>query len=347
MEQQFLIITIFTIITLLFVFDKNQRVILNKKGSVLIYLCLLLLLIFRPSDMADYENYTEAFKRTYNLRFEPVFLIIKYLAALSSNPGFWGIAFYALLSSSIRYNYILKFSTSVYASVLIYISNVYIAQDMIAIRVALATALLLPALYYKTIGNYKYMLIVLLLCILSHYTSALFLIIIMISPKKSYSYLYLLLLLGAFILAYRGYTVGGYLSLIRLSQVQVLVDLYSNQEGINIFNLLQYGRVLICCFCWFIQIKHSDTICANGNSLSPVLLLKLYTIGLVLAFIFSDIISISVRSSEILLSVEVLMIPLYFKTYFRNEILFKSIILLYSSIILYISLHDTAYWPNL
>lgn len=344
-DQQYYIITIFVIVAISFLSTSLINLEKNRIYGFSLYIILLLLVVFRPCSMSDYENYKNSFLVSYDIRFEPIFGAVKYVVKQFENPAFWGIATFAFLSVSIRLLFVYKCSSSLFASLLVYISNVYIAQDMIAIRAALATAFLLPSLYYKANGDKYKFIIFLLLAVLSHYSACLFFILLFVSSQKAYANYYFILLLISFILTFFGVTFGQYLSMIGIMQIQSAAEIYMNQKGINIFNLLQIGRIIVCCFCWFIHREYTN----KGENIDgfATLLLKVYTLGLCFAFLFSDLISISVRSSELFFSVEILMVPYYFSKGFRNPIIYKTILLTYASIILYISIHDIAYWPNL
>lgn len=305
---------------------------------------MIILAVFRSSSMADYENYALAFDPSeQELRFEPLFKVIKGIASLFSNSAFIGFAIYAFASILIRWSVIKITPSLILASLLVYQSNIYIAQDQIAIRAGLASALLLLAFYLKERDNKKGSVIVSLLACLSHYSAASAIPLMFVSKRKSYGVLYVTALAVSAALAYAGIGFGNLFGYIGIVQVQSLFEMYSNQSEFNAFNMMQYGRILICLFCWYVQKSQEQKLVRENFVITPVVLLKTYTVGLVLAFLFADLISLAIRFSELLLAVEILMIPMYFSVWFRKNG-YKIMISLYSSVIFAFSLSNSTYF---
>ena len=342
MVTQILLIILFIICGVLLLYPlKIER--LNKILLITIYVVVISLVICRPRVMADYNNYEIAFEGLDDLRFEPSFNLIRMLASLLGNTVFWGFVIYALMSVSMRILYISKFEGLTWGMLMVYFSNILVAQDMIAIRAAVASSLLLYTVdcYVK---QEKLKTFCLLLCaVLFHYSAAFFFILFIISSEKVHRLFYLSILFVCHVLAYKNLHLNQFFEILNfIDAMDTLNNIYMDNPELNVFNLLHIGHIAICCFFWtFVQrIQKYDE--------RALTFLKLYTIGLCAIPLFAEMIAVSLRLSEMFLSVEIILVPIGFFAIFENKIVSRLLILSYSIVIFYFTITNLQYWnPDL
>lgn len=322
---------------MMFVSSPRQK---RHKNIWLYVLVLSLVAALRPDTMPDYENYVSAVENSNSYdsnRFEFTFNVIKWIA----HSDYLALFFiYALISVSIRICQIKKLSPVLWGSMLIYISYIFVLHDMIQIRAAVASALLLVIIPHIYNRNWKAFLFLTFIAISFHYSAIIFLLLWFINPRKYKPSIYILALLLSYCLALLGTTVTSLISYIPFEPIQLLYTSYSSKvdDYVNIFNALQLGR---CCLCVFLWYKASFV---NARYKYYITLLKIYTLGLCALPLFSDIVALAVRVSQLLLSIEMILIPVGFIYMFRQKIFAKVSILLYAFVLLFFTLSNTMYW---
>lgn len=329
------------------IFNNNVRyTIENKSGQsnalILLIISMIFLVIFRDVNMADYADYKYDFEsKVYYGNAEPMYQFIRRVARQFPNPWIVASLFFSSLSLIIKMRYFEKLSPSYYGSLLVYLSYLYVAQDMIAIRSACAAAFLLPIVQYAVNKQWFNALMFILIATCFHYSAFIFVLILFLtnnSVKRKWFY-YILLIISV-ILAYKEIQLGKIITIANIAIVGDKLGKYEYQDGINPFNIVQMGRFCICVLGW-INIKKMQLIMDN-----ILVYLKIYTIAVCSFFLFSDLISLAFRVSELLIIVEVLVIPtLFFSIFIKRLLLAKIGIVIYSSIVLFCyTLFNSAYW---
>jgi len=288
--------------------------------------------------MADYDAYEYGLKGYGGERMEPAFHIIRAIAKFLGSPVMLGFTFYALLSVTNRYVHIKKETPNLMASMLVYMSYIFVVQDMIAIRAAVASSILLIAVNYRFNKDWLKLFITIAIACMFHYTAAIFLVLLVTSENKPRKIFYLAILLGSYVLNLVGITLTKYIGLIGIAAITNLLSMYDYVAEANIFNLVQIGHILICIVFWIFSDR---LVSLNPKSL---IYLKLYTIALCFVPLLSDMLVIAYRLSEMLLSVEVILLPIGFYAIFKKTILKKGVILAYSLIIFYFTMTNLQYW---
>lgn len=337
-DTQIKIVLLFLIVAVLFLRRCKFQTV-DKRFFVAIMVIMILTVVFRNSTIADYDNYYNSV--VFMLggdRFEPTYHIIRYISNLTFFPWEFFCLAYASVSVVLRMKYIRNESSLIWGSMLVYISNIFITQDMIAIRASAASAILLYSLKYNMEDNKKYMLLTISLAAMFHYSALLFLFLLFIDGEKKYRLFYVLLLLGSYILAITGLTFGSCLSYLNNDYLTNNYVQNIHVQSLNIFNLVQMGHVLICLLAWLFL----DVIIKKDNTI--LLYLKVYTIGLALAVLFSDFLSVALRMSELMLSIDVIFIPIVFSSLFNNILFKKLSILSYCMVVLIVNLTSANYW---
>ena len=349
LTQKFLLL-LFVILSILYLFDSKLicLTVNNKKTTrnfviVIISIYLILVAMFRSPSMADYQPYIDDFN--YKTEAEPLFLVIKRIAMFisSSNVGLYGIYLFAVISISLRLNFMKIYKPFFIPAILVYMSRVLVEQDMIAIRAGLATAIALYGIYYHTKEKRLKSIVFIVMAVCAHYSALLFLFVPFLNNKRYMAKYYLGGLVLSYLFVFLGIQFGEYLNLIQLSFILDKLDTYTYDDTYNPFNLLHVGHVFVCFVCWYLQIfrmKENTDICGLNASV----FLRVYTVGCICGTIFSDIISIAIRSSQLLFSMDIVIIPLYFSYLSKYPSVQRMSIVTYSSVIFYITMTDTFFW---
>lgn len=337
-SSQFFLIFLFFLCSVLIIITKNIDPSISKRRSMWIIVFVFILVVTRPDTMADYKSYIEDFKYSqYSLNSEPAFNGIKFLVQ-SVGSFYIGFVSYAFISLGIRFKYIKRYPELSLFCLLVFISNFLVLQDMIAIRSAVASALLLFLVDAKNDKRYIKCLLIILVAICFHYSAFLFFIIFFLNSHKPHRFLFLCLIPISYIITLAGFTFGASLGIIfDLNILPFALHSYSDQE-LNIFNLIQVAHIIICLYAWWkiniISHKYPNVL----------LFLKLYTIAICLLPLFSDFISVGIRISELLLSVEIILIPMIISGTIKNRNLQIISVILYSSVIFYFTINNLQYW---
>lgn len=317
----------------------NNRVV--RKPLLLITVFLILIALFRNQGMADYQGYKYLFETKHEFeRSEPFFTLVRKLAQISPWPWFVGSLIIATIGISLKVSFIKKYSPVVWGSMLVYLSYLYVAQDLIAIRSACASAMLLPILESSAQRDFKRALLFCLAAACFHTTALVFLPLVLLNKDKGYRWFYIGCVILSYYLASREIFLGKLVALLEFKNAENHYAFYSLGDSVNIFNLIQIFRLLICLLSWIFYKK------MHAKYPQMLLYLKAYTIGIVLFVLFSDIISIAIRLQELFLVVEIILIPcLFYSVFGRKKILSKIAVISYAAIALFlITLNNPAYW---
>lgn len=340
-DTQILLLFLFCSIVIVFLFSSSKKVSNIQLNFVTII--LIIIAVSRDAHVADYTGYYKDFISINKplSEYEPTFSLIKGIASNTLAPAFFGFLIYAFISIYFRLRMVKKLSPLWWGSILVYITNVYVAQDLIAIRAACATAFSLYIIYYKLKNDWKKALIFLFIASCFHYSAVLYVLILFISTKKSFRWIYLGLLAGCYILSYYEFTFSYLFGLISNPIVENLYNHHKYTDPINIFNLLQIGRIFICLTGWLFlnRIKKKDE--------RIVVYLKMYTIGISLFVLFSDLTTVALRFSDLFMSIDILLIPVLITGLFKNGLLSKVIIVIYSVVLFYFTINEPTYFLNL
>lgn len=311
---------------------------LNNKISITIAFILVLIIVFRPENMADYYNYKVMFTEGS----ERVELFFQFLIKQTKQLNLDYLITFAVIASFsvlLKMRAINKMTTMPIFSIMIWLSEILIIQDMIAIRSACAASLLLWIIYFKMNRQNKWMWISIACAICCHYTSIIYLILPFISSNKTRKILYITSLIASMLLAYIGFSIISILPGTYSSMYNDLLTAYSKQEAANPFNLLQLFRCGICLLLWYTIPKIGEL------NKYLVICIKSYTIGCILFFLSSQMISVAFRLEELFIVTEIILIPyLSFLYYSRISKISKLIPIIIGSILLWFNITSNAFW---
>lgn len=307
----YIVILLYILFSIFVIFDSKLSNIFrsNNISSYIVWGILTCIATFRPDGMPDYESYYNFFTIGGSSRFEIGFVsYIEFFKLLSPNPTFL-FAMVAMMSIGIKLSIIRKLTNAFWLSLIIYLPGIFILHDMIQIRAAVASGLLLWAtkyIYDRDLGKF---LITSIIAILFHNSALLILPLWFITCNKSHKLLYILLIPIAYALTIGGITIGHLAELIPIEAIRLSWQMYQismeNDIGtnINIYNSLHILRCIMCLF----LLWNIDRI--SRYSKIAVLWVKIYVLSLALFVLMSDIPVIAFRVSELYQIVEILLIP--------------------------------------
>lgn len=342
-NSQVAIILLFIFATILFLLpQKKKNRELHHYIYLFFYIALVVIAVTRPENTADTDNYTAAFRTGMaSSRLEPMYFLIVQFARWFPFPVVVGFTIYALLSITPRFFYINKQSINIWASLMVYMSYCYIAQDIIAIRSAVASAILLLVIWFRLQNKIKYMIAAILVATLFHYTALVFFAIMIIKPNKNNRLFYIALLVGSYFLYFLEFDIRtvfpilNYLSFLEYN----LTDYYnSTAEVYGTLNGPQILRLTTCVFFWIFVNKIKAT---NPYALTY---LKVFTISLCMFPIFSSVATMGYRLYEIFASAEAIGLPILFMGVFRRKVYNRAAIMIYTFYFFYVSITSSAYW---
>lgn len=339
--SQYLLILLFIMAAALFLFSNLDRK--NNYALLSLYLIsLVVIAVTRPETTADTDNYYAGFLTgSFSERMEPMYALIVSFARLFPFPVLIGFTIYAIMSVKPRFSFIKKYSTSVWASVLVYMSYCYVAQDIVAMRSSVASVLLLYIIDFKLRGEKRKMLLCIFIAILFHYTAIAFFVLFFVDAEKKQRRLYLSLLLGCYILCFNGFDIR-YILLpfidISFLEYNLIHYISSTNEVYGTINGPQILRITTCVFFW-INIDKIVQLYPNA-----LLFLKIFTISLCMFPVFSSIDIMGYRFYELFSSAEILLLPICFMGALRKPVFYKTAILIYTSYFFFNSITSLAYW---
>jgi hypothetical protein len=319
---------IFLLIALLSLY-RNDRT--EKIFYVGVSLLLFLMAGFRGNIDIDYQGYVTLFNKASNLtsiRIEPTFLIISYIAKHLFNNVLFLFLIYALIGVSLNFYAIKKLTDFCLLSVLVYFSNFYLLHEMTQIRVGVASALILlsikPLLEKKLIP----FLIIIAIAFTFHYSAILALPLYFLDGRKINVTLFVLIIPVSYLFYFLNIHLTSLIELIPIPEVSVKFLQYKNLALLNnaykgnVFNILQLAR---CLFVYFLLWKWE--ILQQNNKYS-ILLIKIYIIAISILVLLSDIPGLGARASELLMPVEILLIPFLIYIFKQKQLATMSIIVI-------------------
>lgn len=313
---------------------------INRWVYISFLICMVLICTFRPENMADYQQYLSAFRYGAD-RFEPIFQ----LAYKGLNVcGFEPLSFFfvvAILTVAIKGGAVWRMTAFPMLSLAVWISDILIIQDMIAVRAALASAFLLWMVYFKCNHHSTYMWVACALAVCSHFSALIIAVLAFISTKKSCKKRYLTALLVSMLFPLANISMLDYMPYISASYEQLL-EAYTDSMSANPYNLMVLARCMIAVVLWV----YIDRIAPHNKYL--ILLTKAYTIGCILFFLFWRQISVAFRFGELFWVCEIITFPYLLYIYGKKyKELGKFIPIAISLVLLCLNFTSVMYWNRI
>ncbi|RED19602.1 EpsG-like putative glucosyltransferase [Flavobacterium cutihirudinis] len=259
----------------------------------------------------DSVLYEEMFFNYDTSMVEPSFqLLSEFIQAhLDSNITylFFLYAFFGVLTKLLAIKQLTKLW---FLSLLIYLSNFYIIQELTTIRAGVASGFLMLCLKPIHDRDWKKFLLFVSIAVFFHYSALVILPLWFLGSKPRKQWLLLSIPLG-YLVYFSGINLVG---VIPIPGVQEKLEMYKQLQelgdekatAINVFNLLFLARIVIF---YFLLWKY-DLIASNNKYFT--LLIKIYCLGLVVFLIFSTMPVVAFRINELFSVTEIILIPLLF-----------------------------------
>ncbi|MCL1617178.1 EpsG family protein [Bacteroides sp. ET71] len=233
-------------------------------------------------------------------------LLSKIILAIFNSPiaVFWGVA---CISVALNLNSFRKYSASFLICVLYYFVHLYVLKDMIQIRAGLASAICLYAIRYLELREYKKYIFITCLAISMHFSAIVCLLILLFYRYRCnrivLKYLFILCLLIGLVCP-----LGQFIKMFlfgideRLSAYIMYGDSgFASELGI-FTNLNTVKSMALFLIAYFFYNK------LNSSNRYFVYIFYIYALGVYWLMIFNDFAIIGARMSNILLSVEPILI---------------------------------------
>ena len=313
---------------------KELILIMNFTGIILVLFAGL------RYDNPDYSNYVEIYngiiknekgESSPDIGFNA---ICRLLSLISRNPVIMFLTI-AFLSITINFKAIKQYTPYVFICILLYFVHNYVLKDMIQIRAGLASALCLYSLRYLPKEKYKNAILFWVLALSVHFTSILFGVVYLIhklklSKRVLFTCLVLSLIIGTI------YPLG------QLIKIVTGLDAYSNRAALYVAygdegyasalgiwtNINTVKSLFIALFLFFYydrlnKWKYFYPLCVS------------YVVGLCWLICFNDFSIVASRMSNILLSVEPILLTYFYILFKPNSRLGYTILLIGYSILLF------------
>lgn len=297
----------------------------NRRDTMIIsavtVVFLVLFVTFRPDTMPDYKSYIDDFKNLDQYRDLSLELGDKTLiniVHLITPQAIYVFFVFALIGLLLKIAAIRKMAPFYFLSMAVFVTGILIAQDMVAIRSAIAVGFFFWALKYKFENKIWYCVLFSILSILFHYSAVIiFLPLFLFSVNKPYRVLYGLLIPISYALVIFGFSISKLFDLISIEKFQQLWAYYKftdEDNAYNIFNLFLLGR----CFFYYYFLFRINKIKLYYPEV--VIFLKIYCLSIVLSVLLYESQSMAIRAGEFLGSIEIFLIPSILYSFGRKNI---------------------------
>lgn len=319
-----LILPLLLIVSYLFfqIYNKGIHAQITKKEIYSITILLILLIGFRGEGIDnDYSTYVRSINQFLAIG-EPTFLLIATFIKIGGLPVSILFVIYACIGISFKMKAIFKMSPLPYISIIIYLSNIALLQDINQIRAGAATAIFLISLPCLIHNKKKKYILLITIASLFHFSALLYFTLLFINKKelqeKTFFYWAIIPLLGYIFFYLFNQTL---IENIPISSIREKLLMYrrlqeSGAEGfanINLFNPYFLFKLFIYYFIlqYYTKLKSIDD--------NITIYLKIFGLSL---FIFPALGAITpilgYRSSDLFACIEIFLFP-YFFLLFKGE----------------------------
>lgn len=200
------------------------------------------------------------FLKVYEPAFIWVVLFFKWL--FLNSYGLAIMLFFAFAAVTLKSVSILRYAFNPFLALLIYYCNYFFLQEMIQIRIGLASAIYLFALRYYIRGNFKVFIGFILLAFCFHYSAILFLGTLLFRRNDFNKTWFTILMILVVPFAIVRIPIDNYLNIFgALGGGNEKIETYSNimkynlAEGIKVFNTMNIIKIVICSYLLYIVPK--------------------------------------------------------------------------------------------
>lgn len=332
---------LFFIVFIILWFNTNfiSKTKLANTFFVLSGVLLFLIAGLRSDDVTlDYGGYIDYYNDVITdsfSRVEPSFILISQLVNYIFDDVLYLFIIYAFLGVSLKYIAINHLSNHKFHSIFIYFSYFFLLLEMTQIRVGVAAGFLL--LCIRPIHERKIFqfLIFSLLAFFFHYSALVVLLLYFLKSEDINKKVYFSLIPLGYIIYFFDINLFFLLDFLQIDLIQIKRESYSTYDNdINLFNYVYLSRIILASLLLF-NIK----LIKEKNDYA-ILLIKIYFISLFIFSAFASIPGMSSRVSELLLIVEIILIPCLIYV-FKNKVVANFVIFIIAFVHLYFSIFIT------
>jgi len=249
------------------------------------------------------------------------FLIAMFVKHVLIDNILFLFAIYALLGIALKFLAVRELTGLIFLSMVIYISNFYILHEFTQIRVGVSSGFMLLCINPINERNFKRFIIFTCCALFFHYSAILLFILWFFRNDRINKYIYILIIPLSFIFYFLQINIISVLiHLIPIDYIQQRYNIYlQKQQEMNVFNPV----ILAKCVIYYVILWKSKLIEKQNKYVN--LLLKFEALSLSSFILFSQIPAFSVRISQFLGIVEIILIPLVYYA-FNPKILSKSLV---------------------
>ena len=332
------VIILLIIVFCLIIYILNNKCRRNPASSTLRCIIILLCLVcaFKGTTLRDADVYIEAFtygEERMEIGFRYLYRFFNYFHL--PVPAIFGLI--ALISVGLKLSYFKKYGKCFYATLLVYLCGNFIEQDLIAIRAALVSGLLLWSIEFASNKKLLMLLALSALATTLHVSGVvMFLLWPIINIKATKINFYLYLIPASYLLYFLGHGIGYLASMVNNGYVAAMYAYYTEEEGTaNVFGYSLLYQCIICIYLLYVNKQRlSDKVSCQIPSFNY---LKIWSVAISMYVLLSDVPVFAVRFSQLFFVVVPLIIgnisyylPNNMKKYSRLIIISTAIIFLYS-----------------
>lgn len=314
----FPVFILFTLFSTLFLIDKSEQRVKSIFAFLLfVWLALAFIAAFRPDEMADRENYLLFWNELGEERFEIGFTLLTEIIRCLNNDFYFYFFCCAALSIALKITAICRMTSLIWGALLIYVAYIFVLHDMIQMRCAIASGLLLHAVYYTVRRNFKKFFLIGCIAFLFHYSAILVFPLWFLNTTRPQKKIYITLILVAYVFSISGVYLT---NLLQYVPIEGLLNIFLRSQGTigdnaDIFNAVQLCRLAICFFLFF----RVEKIYARNKF--SIVLMKIYAISLAILPLFADLQIVAYRVSQLYQVVEIVLIPMLLYSFQGMELI--------------------------
>ena len=288
----------------------------------------------------DYQGYVDYYNDVLDAGFvnvEPTFILLSEFVRSSVGNTVVLFIIYAALGIGLKLVGIAQLSKFPLASLLVYFSGFFLLWEMTQIRAAVAGGLLL--LCVRPIRNKRLLPFLALwaLAVSFHYAALILLPLYFLRADSAKGWIYYSLIPFASVLYFANVDLVDLASLAPVQLIELKIKSYETYADADVDNI--YNAVYLCrCALGLLLFANRDFLSRQNEYF--LVLLKVYFVALFIHVALASIPGISSRLSELLLVVEVILIPMLIHL-FKDRAIGHTVVALASLVFLIFSLHYT------
>lgn len=278
---------------------------LSYRDYWIVSCALIFVCTFKGSWLPDTQPYIDSFYYG-DSRMEFMWSLFRSITLWTGTPT--SIFFiYSVIAVSLTIRFIRKYCNTPILSLLVWMSYIFIIQDMIQIRQGVASAIFLNTIPFIQEKNWKKFFGFNFIGVLFHISALTVLPLYFISVKKIHKNIFLWMIPACYFLYFAKLGLVFLIQYIQIDFIQALWITKSTMldvtEGVNLFNIRQLILVTICIIIWLNigKIKRYST--------NSILYIKIFTIAISSFIILFDVPDIASRINVIYSVSEIIAIP--------------------------------------